>query len=125
METFSSAWFMALGAIILIDLVLAGDNAIVIALAARRRSVPIMVWGSTAVLRLIDRFPVIVYAGAGVLAFTAAKMIVAEPLLDHLFDPHWPVRWATYAGLVAAVLLAGHWVARRSEPIAAPPSAVQ
>jgi len=233
MEIFSSAWLMALGAIILIDLVLAGDNAIVIALAARRLppqlrrraivwgtvgavavratmtmavvwllkipglmlvgglalvwiayrlmapggsdgehgagpahsfwgamrtiviadatmgidnvlgvagaahgsfdlvvlglliSVPIVAWGSTAVLRLIDRFPAIIYAGAGVLAFTAAKMIVAEPLLDDLFDPHWPVRWATYAGLVATVLLAGHWVARRSEPIAAPPSAVQ
>jgi predicted tellurium resistance membrane protein TerC len=35
MEIFSSAWFSALLAIILIDLVLAGDNAIVIALAAR------------------------------------------------------------------------------------------
>jgi predicted tellurium resistance membrane protein TerC len=35
MELFSAAWFSALGAIILIDLVLAGDNAIVIALAAR------------------------------------------------------------------------------------------
>ena len=35
MELFSSAWFSALLAIILIDIVLAGDNAIVIALAAR------------------------------------------------------------------------------------------
>ena len=35
MELFSTAWFSALLAIILIDLVLAGDNAIVIALAAR------------------------------------------------------------------------------------------
>ena len=35
MELFSAAWFSALGAIILIDIVLAGDNAIVIALAAR------------------------------------------------------------------------------------------
>ena len=36
MELFSSQFFTALGAIIVIDLVLAGDNAIVIALAARR-----------------------------------------------------------------------------------------
>ena len=35
MELFSSSWWSALLAIILIDLVLAGDNAIVIALAAR------------------------------------------------------------------------------------------
>ena len=50
MELFSPAWFSALAAIILIDLVLAGDNAIVIALAARqlppqlqRRAI---VWGT-------------------------------------------------------------------------------
>lgn len=50
LELFSSAWFSALAAIILIDLVLAGDNAIVIALAARglptnlqRRAI---VWGT-------------------------------------------------------------------------------
>ena len=36
MELFSSVWWSALLAIILIDLVLAGDNAIVIALAARK-----------------------------------------------------------------------------------------
>ena len=35
MEFFSTAWWTALLAIVLIDLVLAGDNAIVIALAAR------------------------------------------------------------------------------------------
>lgn len=36
MEIFSSTWLSALAAIVLIDLVLAGDNAIVIALAARK-----------------------------------------------------------------------------------------
>jgi predicted tellurium resistance membrane protein TerC len=50
MELFTPAWLSALGAIILIDIVLAGDNAIVIAIAARnlpdalrRRAV---VWGT-------------------------------------------------------------------------------
>ena len=50
MELFSAAWFSALLAIILIDLVLAGDNAIVIALAARNLPVHLrrkaIVWGT-------------------------------------------------------------------------------
>jgi len=220
MELFSSAWFSALAAIVLIDLVLAGDNAIVIALAARQLpahlqkkailwgtfgaiavrtlmtlavvwllkipglmlvgglgliwiayrllapnegsdehgpaattffgamktiviadalmgidnvlgvagaahgsfdlvviglliSVPIVVWGSSLVLKLVDRYPVITYAGAGVLAFTAAKMVVSEPLLDDWFDPHLAARLVTYTVAVVGVLAAGWWSAQR------------
>ena len=50
MELFSAAWLSALLAIVLIDLVLAGDNAIVIALAARRLPAHLqkraIVWGT-------------------------------------------------------------------------------
>ena len=44
-------------------------------------SVPIVVWGSTLILKLMELFPVIVYLGAGVLAWTASKMITDEPFL--------------------------------------------
>jgi nucleotide-binding universal stress UspA family protein len=44
-------------------------------------SVPIVVWGSTLVLKVVDRFPAVVYVGAGVLVWTAVKMISGEPLL--------------------------------------------
>ena len=222
MEFFSASWFSALAAIVLIDLVLAGDNAIVIALAARKLparvqrqaiiwgtvgavvvraamtlavvwllrvpglmlaggiglvwiayklllpssedesghgeaaigfwgarknivvadalrgidnvlcvavaahgafdlvvigllvSVPIVVWGSTLVLRLVERFPVIIQLGAAVLAFTAAQMIVKEPLLDAVYDPHAAARFATYALVVVGVLISGRWAARRA-----------
>lgn len=222
MELFSSGWLAALLAIVLIDLVLAGDNAIVIALAARRLpaqlrrraivwgtvgavvvrcvltigvvwllqvpglmllgglglvwiayrliepgdggdaahapaagtfwgamrtivvadalmgvdnvlgvagaaggsfelvviglviSVPIVVWGSTLVLRLVDRFPAITFLGAGVLAYTAAQMIVGEPLLDAVFDASLARRAATHVLLIAGVLGAGAWAVRRA-----------
>jgi predicted tellurium resistance membrane protein TerC len=87
-------------------------------------SVPIVVFGSTMVLRLVERFPIIIKLGAAVLAFTAAKMIVSEPLLDVIYgdsDAASSVKriqiiaeWATYAASVAGVLGAGWWVARRS-----------
>ena len=231
MELFSNAWWSALLAIILIDLVLAGDNAIVIALAARNLppqlqkkaiawgtvgaivvrsvmtvgvvwllkipglmllgglgllwiaynllagqrnedhgsplvttfwgamktivvadalmgidnvlgvagaahgsfdlviigllvSVPIVVFGSTLVLKLVQRFPIIIKLGAAVLAFTAAKMIVSEQLLEPIYGDssvlpsadalHTAAEWATYALAVAGVLGAGWWATRRA-----------
>ena len=40
--------------------------------------VPIMIWGSTLVLKLVDRHPWIITAGAGVLIWTATQMILDE-----------------------------------------------
>ena len=80
-------------------------------------SVPIVVFGSSIVLKLVDRFPIIIQLGAAVLAFTAAKMITGEPLLDPVFDPdtwvHTAARYATYALAIAGVLGAGWLAARR------------
>jgi predicted tellurium resistance membrane protein TerC len=87
-------------------------------------SVPIVVLGSTMVLKLVERFPVIIKLGAAVLAFTAAKMIVSEPLLDVVYGGPTALptaktmqslaEWATYAASVAGVLGAGWWVTRRT-----------
>ena len=77
-------------------------------------SVPIVVFGSTLVLKLVERFPIIMYLGAGVLAYTAAHMIVSEPLLDELFDPNVAVRVATHALLIVGVLAAGWWATHRA-----------
>jgi predicted tellurium resistance membrane protein TerC len=80
-------------------------------------SVPIVVFGSSVVLKLVERFPVIIHLGAAVLAFTAAKMIISEPLLDAFFDS--PERLGTlartgmYVVAVGGVLLGG-WLTTRS-----------
>jgi predicted tellurium resistance membrane protein TerC len=79
-------------------------------------SVPIVVFGSSVVLKLVERFPIIIQLGAAVLAFTAAKMVVGEPLLDRFFDaPSQAVwRWATYVVAIVAVLGAGWWRTRQT-----------
>jgi len=72
------------------------------------------------VLKLVERFPIIIQAGAAVLAFTAAKMIVGEPMLDSVFDAPsmaW-LSWLTYAVAVVGVLAMGAWSTRRSQPAA-------
>jgi YjbE family integral membrane protein len=114
----------ALRTIVVADALMGIDNVLGVAGAAKGSfdlvmlglliSVPIVVWGSTLVLRLVDRFPVITYLGAAVLAYTAAHMIVSEPLLDDVFDAHLIVRIATHAVLVAGVLAAGWWSTRRA-----------
>ncbi|WP_394789153.1 TerC family protein [Rhodoferax sp.] len=86
-------------------------------------SVPIVVLGSTVVLKLVERFPIIIQLGAAVLAFTAAKMIVGEQLLVSVFGPDAPwsllAHWSLYALAIAGVLATGTWAARRKSAPAA------
>jgi predicted tellurium resistance membrane protein TerC len=108
--------------IIVADALMGVDNVLGVAGAAHGAidlvvigllvSVPIVVFGSTLVLKLVQRFPLIIQAGAAVLAFTAAKMIVGEPLLGDVFD-HTALRWAIYFAAMAGVLAAGWWKNRR------------
>jgi len=69
-------------------------------------SVPIVVWGSTLVLRVVERFPAVVYLGAGVLVFTAVKMMRSEPLLGDVLGGYADAGLFLYL-LVPAVLWAG------------------
>lgn len=117
----------AMKTIVVADALMGIDNVLGVAGAAHGAfdlviiglliSVPIVVFGSSVVLKLVERFPLIIHLGAAVLAFTAAKMIIGEPLLDALFDPpeliHTVARWTTYALAVAGVLGAGWWSARQ------------
>lgn len=126
-----STFWGAMKTIVVADALMGIDNVLGVAGAAHGSfdlvviglliSVPIVVFGSTMVLKLVDRFPIITYLGAGVLAFTAAKMVVGEPLLDPLFDPHQGARLLVYALAVAGVLAAGRYAAKRSQQ--SPPTA--
>ena len=119
----ANTFWGAMKTIIVADALMGVDNVLGVAGAAHGAfdlvviglliSVPIVVSGSAIVLKLVERFPVIIQLGAGVLAFTAAKMIAGEPLLDSVFDPNLAARLALYAALVAGVLGAGWWATRR------------
>ena len=118
----ATTFWAAMKTIVVADALMGIDNVLGVAGAAHGSfdlvvigllvSVPIVVVGSTVVLKLVERFPVIVQAGAAVLAFTAAKMIVSEPLLDEMFDDS-VARWAMYATAVTGVLLAGRLRSRQ------------
>src|SRR3954468_5568891 len=107
----------AIRTIIIADAVMGVDNVLGVAGAAHGDfvlvviglliSVPIMILGSTVILKLVDRFPVIIYLGAAVLAFTAASMIAGEPLLEKYVEDRDYLVWIFEGLLIAAVLLVG------------------
>lgn len=78
----------AVQTIILADFVMSLDNVLAIAGAAKGNfllvvlgillSIPIIVWGSTLILKMIERYPAIVYIGSGILAYTAGQMILDD-----------------------------------------------
>jgi len=88
----------ALRTIVVADAVMGVDNVLAIGGAATGSillivlglaiSVPIIVWGSQLVIRLVDRFPSVVLLGGAVLAWTGYSMVVREPLLASWFAIH-------------------------------------
>src|SRR5918993_887859 len=124
MEQFLTPEFwVAVGQIIMIDILLGGDNAVVIALACRKLppaqrtkgiiwgtagaaqgageghqmplvvfgrlvSIPIIVWGSQLVIKLMDRFPIIITLGGMLLGWIAGTMAVSDPAVVN------PAAWA-------------------------------
>jgi predicted tellurium resistance membrane protein TerC len=82
-------------------------------------SIPIVVWGSTLILRWIERFPALLYIGGAVLAWTAAKMITDEPLYQEWMEGRPGIRSAIYlftiGGLLAIPYLRNRRAARVKE----------
>ena len=113
----ATGFWGAIRTVVIADTVMGLDNVLAVAGAAHGSyllvvlglliSVPIVVWGSTLMLRVVERYPAFVYLGAGVLAWTAAKMITGEPYLKDAFAAHKLTVPATFAVIVAGVLWAG------------------
>ncbi len=99
----------AMRTIVIADAVMGLDNVLAVAGAAHGSyllvvaglliSVPIVVWGSTVVLKVVDRFPAVVYVGAGVLVWTAVKMINGEPMLKPWLETTPQLGWLAYLAI--------------------------
>lgn len=104
----ATTFWGAMRTIVIADAIMGLDNVLAVAGAAHGSyllvvmglaiSVPIVIWGSTLVLRVVERYPGVVYLGAGVLVWTAVKMISTEPLIRAAF--------AATPGLAGAMYLA-------------------
>ncbi|WP_028549250.1 TerC family protein [Paenibacillus sp. UNC451MF] len=92
----------AVWTIIVADFVMSLDNVLAIAAKANNDiaviilgiglSVPIIIWGSTLVMNLLTKFPILVFLGAGILGYTAGEMFVKDKSVSDLLlsgVPHW------------------------------------
>ena len=114
----------AIGIIILADVVMSLDNVIAISAAARGDlvlvifglllSLPLVVWGSGVLARLMNKFPLIIWIGGGVLGWVAVKMMLDDPVTPEWLGPsltealHW-IAPIVAGGAIAAM---GWWFAR-------------
>ncbi|MGD9598279.1 MAG: TerC family protein [Steroidobacteraceae bacterium] len=121
----------AIKTIVLADAVMSLDNVIAIAAAAKDHlglvvfgllvSVPIIVWGSRFVLKLMDRFPIVIVGGAALLGWIAGDMI-AHDVAIHDQMAAWlpgPLAWAApVTGALLVVVIGKILAARRPAPAA-------
>ena len=111
----------AIKTIIIADLVMSIDNVMAIASAAERAggehqyslvilgiliSIPIVVWGSTLVLKMMERLPFIITFGAGLLGYLGGAMMVSDTMIDKRLD----------SALPASLLHVGGWGIMLSVP---------
>lgn len=122
----ADSFWAALRTIVIADALMGLDNVLAIAGASHGDlllvvlglaiSVPLVVWGSTLILKLIERFPVIVYLGAGAIAWTSARMIAHDHLCSNWFAAHAWVKYLLDAMLVIGVCGGGWLLQRRRRP---------
>jgi integral membrane protein, YjbE family len=114
----------AIGTIIMADALMGLDNVLAIGGAASGNyllvllglliSVPLIMGGSAVFLKLVDRFAWITYAGSGVLAFTAGKMIFAEPFVSYGIAGAVWIKWLFIVMIISSVIYFG-WRMQQAE----------
>lgn len=127
----ASSLLDAVKTIIVADFVMSLDNVIAVAAASRDSvflllfglavSIPLIVWSSQIVLKLMERFPVVVTLGAGLLGWVAGGMLVGDVAIRHYAEAVVPA--AHHVAAVAGALLvvaAGTWIGRRRARVGYP-----
>lgn len=122
----------AIKTIIVADAVMSLDNVIAVAGAAKGDltlvifgilvSIPIIVWGSRLVLRLMDRFPVVITGGAALLGWIAGNMIVGDVVLQPFLEgaPTWLNHVTAGAGAALVVVMGRALAAAKGAPYEQP-----
>ena len=117
----------AIGVIILADVVMSLDNVVAIAAAAQGDlvlvifglllSIPLVVWGSGLLARLMNRFPLIIWLGGGVLGFVAVDLILRDDWVAALLGGRLAAMHHTAPYVCGTVIAAlGWWWSKRRGP---------
>ncbi|KEQ25801.1 TerC family protein [Paenibacillus tyrfis] len=116
----------AIQTIIVADLVMSLDNVLAVAGAAGGNlllivvglaiSIPLIVWGSQLLMRLMNRFPIIVLLGAALLGYTAGEMTLSDKAVGQWIEASFPAgHYVLPIGLAVLVVMVGKLASRRQE----------
>ena len=115
-----SSLLKAVTTIITADIIMSLDNVVAIAGAAKGNlplliigvaiSIPIMIFGAKFIVILLDKFPILLYFGAGILVYTGVEMIVKERWLMEIFvlEGKWII--FTISLIITAGIIANGWL---------------
>lgn len=116
--------FAAIRTILLADLVMCLDNVIAVAATAQgdmmllifglALSIPLVLFGSTLMIKLMERFPWIVQVGAGLIGWVAGETILNDHLLRNITEQQPMLKYVAAACGAALVLWVGNWLKRRN-----------
>jgi YjbE family integral membrane protein len=116
----------AIRTILIADLVMSLDNVLAVAAAAKGNmpllilglliSIPLIIFGSTLLMKVMEKFPVIITLGAGLLGFLAGEMLLTDPAFVSAFGKM-EEQTILFAGIVGAALVIGLglWMQKRSK----------
>jgi YjbE family integral membrane protein len=124
-EAGQSAW-QAIRIIIVADAVMSLDNVIALVGAARingevnfwllviglTTTIPLVIFGAALLTTLLDRFPILIYAGAALLVYISVEMFFADKALHHYLEPLVHFEWIIALG-AAVIFAALAWLWKR------------
>src|SRR5690242_16446974 len=114
------------------DIIMSLDNVIAIAAAAKGNmallviglaiSIPLIIAGAALIMALLDRFPILVWAGAALLGWIVGEVIATDPVIVSYLEPrlggegfHYVVLFAALLGAILVLIVGALW--RRSKQI--------
>lgn len=124
----SDKLYKAVWTIALADAVMSLDNVVAIAAVSKgdpwlfgfglALSIPLIMVGSQLIMKMIEKFPIIVWAGAALLGWIAGEMIATDPVIASRFgiEPHSTAVYVAAAIGAVLVVAVGYWLKSRSEP---------
>jgi YjbE family integral membrane protein len=118
------SFWSAIKTIVVADIVMSLDNTLAIAAVANGHyvllaiglalSIPIIILGSKLIIFLMERFSIIIYAGAALIAWTAGEMIIADPKIGASLLAHMP-GWIIPLGITLGTVGVGLQVRNRQK----------
>jgi YjbE family integral membrane protein len=120
----------AIRTILIADLVMSLDNVLAVAAAAHGNiplmvigllvSIPLIIFGSTLLMKVMERFPIIITLGAALLGFLSGEMLLTDPAVEGWFGKM-SEQTIVFAGIIGAgiVVVLGLWLQKRGKTKAA------